>query len=300
MKFQRILRVSGLTARTAADLAGYVRDHDPDGGERDEDSYDLDDHDLDGDELNELGRRSGSISRSWGIVDSAVEPQYVARIVRHEGPLLVRQGGSWSSPKGAGHMAEEAHRAEMGDMPPMLAYTIRSPINTGAIPYIRIGQGNTSQVVKPNQPTDNSYWIVILDANKPTTKVQEWVIPGQNNTTVPSNLDQYMHNPGYLFAVVTQTLGNWSVPQGAFYDYLAEHGAGRDLQKLEQISSHTQTGYGLYNIVSYILTGQGGPPGTLAYERAGLSDSALLLMSLMPMANGQPPYSICDSYTFIK
>jgi hypothetical protein len=200
-------------------------------------------------------------------------------------------------------MAEEAHTAgaaKMGGMPPMLAYTIRSPSQTGAVPWIRVGQGNSAQVVKPNQPADNSYWIVILDANKPATKVQEWVIPGQNNTTVPSGLDQYMSNPGYLFAVVTQVLGNYAVPQGAFYDYLAAHGAGRELQKLEQISSHTQTGYGLYNLVSYILTGQCGPPGQATYERSGLSDTALLLMSLMPQSSGQPPYSICDSYTFVK
>jgi hypothetical protein len=200
-------------------------------------------------------------------------------------------------------MAEEAHTAEaakMGGMPPMLAYTIRSPSQTGAVPWIRVGQGNSAQVVRPNQPADNSYWIVILDANKPATKVQEWVVPGQNNTTVPSNLDQYMSNPAYLFAVVTQVLSNYSVPQGAFYDYLAAHGAGRELQKLEQISSHTQTGYGLYTLVSYILTGQGGPPGTPAYERSAFSDTALLLMSLMPLPNGQPPYSICDSYTFVK
>lgn len=201
-----------------------------------------------------------------------------------------------------GHRAEEAHRAEAAGMgmPPMLAYTIRSPAQPGGVPWIRVGQGNSSQIVKPSQPADNSYWIVILDANKPATKVQEWVVPGQNNTTVPSNLDQYMSNPGYLFAVVTQVLSNYSVPQGAFYDYLAAHGAGRELQKLEQISSHTQTGYGLYTYVSYILTGQGGPPGTPAYERVGLSDTALLLMSLMPLPNGQPPYAICDSYTFVK
>ena len=200
-------------------------------------------------------------------------------------------------------MAEEAHTAEaakMRAMPPMLAYTIRSPAQTGAVPWIRVGQGNSAQIVRPNQPADNSYWIVILDANKPATKVQEWVVPGQNNTTVPSGLDQYMSNPGYLFAVATQVLSNYSVPQGAFYDYLAAHGAGRELQKLEQISSHTQTGYGLYSHVSYILTGQGGPPGAPAYERSGLSDTALLLMSLMPQPSGQPPYSICDSYTFVK
>jgi hypothetical protein len=192
--------------------------------------------------------------------------------------------------------------AGMKGMPPMLAYTVRSPSQAGGqIPWIRVGQGNSSQVVKPDQPADDSYWIVILDAKNPATKVKEWVVPGQNNTTVPSNLDQYMSNPGYLFAVATQSLSNYAVPQGAFYDYLAAHGAGRELQKLEQASSHTQTGYGLFTYVSYILTGQcGGAPGEPAYERAVFSDQALLMMSLMPMPSGQPPYSIIDSYTFVK
>jgi hypothetical protein len=190
---------------------------------------------------------------------------------------------------------------DMQSMPPMLAYTIRAPLQpqTGARPFIRIGQGPSAQVLTPNQPVDYSYWIVILDANKPATKVQEWVVPSKNNTTVPSNLDQYMSNPAYLFAVTTQFLSNSQVPQGAFYDYLAAHGAGRELQKLEQISSHTQTGYGLFTYVSYILTGQCGPTGNVAYERGSFTDAALLLMSLMPLPNGQPPYTICDSYTFV-
>ena len=99
--------------------------------------------------------------------------------------------------------------------------------------------------------------------------------------------------------MVTQTLLNSSVPQGAAYGYLATHGAGRELQKLEQVSSHTQTGYGLFTRVSYILTGQCGPTVNVAYERSSFTDAALLLMSLMPLPNGQPPYSICDSYTFV-
>jgi hypothetical protein len=182
----------------------------------------------------------------------------------------------------------------------MLAYTIRSPIQTGATPWIRVGQGNSAQVVRPDQtPADNSYWFVILDANKPATKVKDWVVPGLNNTMLPSDIAQYMSNPGYLFAVVTQVLANSSVPQGAFYGYLASHGAGRELQKLEQVSSNTQTGYGLFTRVSYILTGQCGPTINVAYERSSFTDAALLLMSLMPLPNGQPPYSICDSYTFV-
>ena len=199
-------------------------------------------------------------------------------------------------------MATAAHteKAQMASMPPMLAYTIRSPIQTGASPWIRVGQGNSAQIITPSQtPPDNSYWIVILDANKPATKVHEWIQPGSSNSMLPGDLPQYMNNPGYLFAVVTQVLANSSVPQGPAYDYLAAHGAGRELQKLEQVSSHTQTGYGLFTRVSYILTGQCGPTVTAAYERSSFTEAALLLMSLMPLPNGQPPYSLCDSYTFV-
>jgi hypothetical protein len=194
--------------------------------------------------------------------------------------------------------AEEPEAVEMAGMPPMLAYTLRAPIQSGrGTALIRIGQGPTAQVLTPAQPKDWSYWIVILDANKPGAKLQEWVV--QDNKTIPSNLDQYMKNPAYLFAVVTQVLGVSGVPQGAFYDYLVAHGAGRELQKLEQISSYTVVPYGLFPTVSYVLTGQCGGTPSNAYERSSFTDATLLLLSLMPMPNGQPPYSICDSYTFV-
>ena len=200
-------------------------------------------------------------------------------------------------------MAEEAHTAEaaeMGGMPPMLAYTIRAPIQAQAqagSALIRIGQGPSQQPLYPSQLKDGSYWIVILDANKPASKV--WETTTQDNTTVPDKLDTYMNNPAYLFAVVTQFLGSGQVPQGPLYDYLAKHGAGRELQKLEQISAYTDVPYGLFGRVSYILTGQCGTGGQIAYERSSYLEPAVLLMSLMPMPNGQPPYSICDSYTFV-
>jgi hypothetical protein len=198
-------------------------------------------------------------------------------------------------------MAEEAQTAEaaeMTGMPPMLAYTIRAPIQSNAgLALIRIGQGPSAQALTPSQPKDRSYWFVVLDANKPATKV--WETTTQDNTTVPAGLDNYMPNPGYLFAVVTQVLGSGQVPQGPLYDYLVAHGAGRELQKLEQISAYTDVPYGLFGSVSYILTGQSGPPGSVAYEVSSFTDPAVLLMSLMPLPNGQPPYSICDSYTFV-
>src|SRR5438105_5513508 len=234
------------------------------------------------------------------MIDSRVEPQYVVTHPSTPGLLPVAAAESQPVHERSQHMAEEAHTAESAQitgMPPMLAYTLRAPIQTNAgYALIRIGQGSSAQVLTPNQPKDMTYWIVILDANKPASIVQQWVV--QDNKTVPSDLDKYMSNPAYLFAVVTQVLANGQVPQGPFYDYLTAHGAGRELQKLEQISSYTAPPYGLFARVSYALTGQCGSGG-IAYERSSFTEPAVLELSLMPQMNGQPPYSICDSYTFV-
>jgi hypothetical protein len=182
----------------------------------------------------------------------------------------------------------------------MLGYTIHGSLNTPSIPYIKISKGRTNTTISPATPANGSCWIVILDANNPVNKVKEFVVPAStNNSAVPAGLDTYMSNPAYLFAVVTQSLSNAYVPQGDFYDYLVAHGAGRELQRLEQLNLHS--GCGTVNNVSYLLTGQGGPPnnGSPAYEIGSVDNAALLVMSLMPQANGQPPYSICNSYTFV-
>jgi hypothetical protein len=186
----------------------------------------------------------------------------------------------------------------MTGMPPMLAYTIQGSLYSGAVPRITIGQRQGKKTLSPQNPTDDSYWIAILDANNPTNKVQEFVVPGSSNSAVPSGLDTYMSNPAYLFAVVTQYLSTLHLPQGAFYSYLAAHGAGRQLQRLEQLA--TSLGCGVISYMSYALTGQCGPPnGTVAYENSSTAGPAMIVMSLMPQANGQPPYSLCDSYTFV-
>jgi hypothetical protein len=185
--------------------------------------------------------------------------------------------------------------AKAAGMPPMLAYTLRAPLqpNTG-VAQLTVGQGSSAQVLKPSQPQDFSYWVVILDSSKPTAKLQEWVTQSPN--AIPTGLDQYMSNPKYLFAVVTQNLSS-NVPQGAWYDYLTAHGAGRELQKLEQISAYTLPPYGLVSRMAYVLTGQCGPGG-IAYERGSFTEPVILELSLMPLPSG-PPYSICDSYTFV-
>jgi hypothetical protein len=186
---------------------------------------------------------------------------------------------------------------EMQAMPPMLAYTAQAYATSGIAPSVVIGQGSTKKGLRPNSPKDDSYWIAILDATNPTNKVQEFIVPGSNNATVPQGLDEYMKSPNYLFLLATQYLSTLHVPQGDFYKYLVTHGAGRALQRLEQVN--TSLGCGSISHLTYMLTGQCGPPPNTAYELSSpIGGGLLLLMSLMPMPNGQPPYSICDSNTF--
>lgn len=191
------------------------------------------------------------------------------------------------------------------NMQNMLAYTIQSSLYSGSSPSLIVGSGSNGTGMKPANPQDDSYWIVILNAKNPREKVKEWVVPGTSNTAVPAGLDTYMNDPDYLFALVTQYLSTLHVPQGAFYDFLAKYGASRELQKLEQVN--TVLSCGSYSRMSYILTGQCGPRGANiiappSYESSTFSGTmpAMLLMSLMPMPNGGPPYSICNSYTFHK
>jgi hypothetical protein len=189
------------------------------------------------------------------------------------------------------------------NMPNMLAYTITSRMYAGGAPSLIVGYGANSTGMKPDRPQDDSYWIVMLDAKNPRVKVKEWVVPGNNNSTIPPGLDTYMNDPDYIFAVTTQFLSTLHVPQGDFYDFLVKYGAGRELGKLEQIN--TVMSCGSYSHMAYILTGMCGPrvkgqPPPTSYELGSFTQGtpALMLMSLMPMANGGPPYSICDSYTF--
>jgi len=186
-------------------------------------------------------------------------------------------------------------------MPPMLAYTIRPSIFTNNKPYLEVGVGRGTQMAPDNQQED-SFWFCIFNAMNPRQKVKDWVLPGAQNSTIPAGIDTYMTNPQYLFAVATQTLSTLHVPQGALFDFLTKYGAGRELQKLEQLNAVLSCGY--YGHVSYVLTGQCGPreagkPAPPSYERGEYTGgAALMMMSLMPKMDGSPPWSICDSYTW--
>ena len=74
-----------------------------------------------------------------------------------------------------------------------------------------------------------------------------------------------MNDPEYIFAVATQYLSTLHVPQGDFYDFLAKYGAGRELQRLEQIN--TVLGCGSYQPHGLHLTGQCGPREPVSQRR---------------------------------
>jgi hypothetical protein len=184
----------------------------------------------------------------------------------------------------------------------MLAYTIRGGLQENDYPQVVVRQGSSpGKFFAPNPPTNDSYWIYFLDRSNPSTLVYQTVIPGANNSSVPAGLLTYLENVNLLYGVVTQNLNTLHVPQGDFYDLLVVFGAGRALQRLEQVNTTLSCGY--YGRMSYALIGQGGPrdkgqPAPASYDAGDLQHGVLLTVSLMPQHDGKPPYSICDCNTF--
>lgn len=185
-----------------------------------------------------------------------------------------------------------------------LAYTITTSSLSGYAPFLIVGMaGQNPTWMKPDHPQDDSYWIVFISRANPRQKVREFVVPGSNASTVPAGLEDAMKNGDYIYAVATQYLNTLHVPQGSFYNLLAKYGSGRELQKLEQLNS--VLGCGAYGRMNYIMTSQGGSrddpkiPPPASYEMGEYHNRQLnMMMSLMPLSNGNPPYSIRDSYTF--
>jgi hypothetical protein len=185
----------------------------------------------------------------------------------------------------------------------MLAFSIQPSVYTNNKPSVTVGVGRNKTWFAPANALDDSYWICIIDSKNPRVMVKDFHLPGSQNSTVPAGIDTYMNDPEYIFVVATQTLSTLHVPQGPFFDFLTKYGAGRALQELEQLS--VVYGCGNYSNVSYALTGQcgarvPGKPSPISYEKSSIygSYSALMMMSLMPGANGAPPYALCDNYTW--
>lgn len=170
----------------------------------------------------------------------------------------------------------------------MLAYSIYGTFGDNQ-PQIVIGP-NPRALLFPANAQDDSMWFCVLDANDSTgPRVADYVVPGNRNTEVPAGLQQYISSANYIVTLATQTLRASNVPQGALYTFLAQYGAGRELQRLEQFN--TARGCGQNDFVSYVMSTQGGAYG---YEQASDTNPVRYAMSL----RGGPPYTLCDAYTF--
>ena len=175
-----------------------------------------------------------------------------------------------------------------------LAYTITSSNASGVPDYPQITIGSAPNLVKlsPGSPVPNSYWFCVLDRKNPGTRVAEFVLPASQNTTVPDGLDKFMTSPNYIIALATQTLNVSKVPQGNLYTYLKAHGAGRELDRLEQMNVTYSCGNS--SVVTYVLTTEGG--SNFGYELGSDTARARYLMSLKLGFGGL--YSLCEAYTF--
>lgn len=172
---------------------------------------------------------------------------------------------------------------------PMVAYSIFSSYLSGSVvPQVLLGP-NPDATFTPNNAQDDSYWFLAIDAQNPIKSVYNFVLSGASNTTVPAGLEQYISNPAYIVTLATQALRATSVPQGPLFAFLKKYGAGRELDRLEQMN--TTRGCGQNEYVSYVLTTQG---GTFGYEQASDVHPVRYMMSL----TDGPPYSLCDAYTY--
>ena len=177
----------------------------------------------------------------------------------------------------------------------MLPYTIKAGINSNDYPVVVAG----TQSLGPSTAADDSYWWYFLD-NSTQKLVYQLLVPGSSNTSVPAGIDAYMSNPDLLFGIVTQSLSSLHLPQGALFNYLVNYGAGDGLLMLEQANAALGCGY--LGQIAYILIGQGGPRGGTftppSYDEGSIFTASVLEVSLASQMNGQPPYSIVDTYTF--
>lgn len=185
-----------------------------------------------------------------------------------------------------------------------LAFTIQGGGVSNITPSIGIGYPVTGTTLTPQTARedlpDEYYWVAILNAYQPGILLNEFVIPGSSNSTVPAGLDESMSEPGVIFVVTTKQLSLQHVPTGDWYDFLIKYGASRELQRLNQLSTTLQPG--VFGGAGYVLTGLGGPRGGTnvppqSYELSTITKPATIVAMSWMATNGKPPYFLIDSYT---
>ncbi len=144
--------------------------------------------------------------------------------------------------------------------------TIQTPLNKGYSAYIVIG--NQELYIAPDK--SNLYWMVIL--NNSDLKV-EANFTFSDNSKVPPELSPYLNNPDYIMILSTVRLHSDNLPQSAFHAFLVSEGAGRQLNRAEQIFEAFNCG--TWGVMSYALVAVLGADST-GYEFFNLMDPVLI------------------------
>jgi hypothetical protein len=137
-----------------------------------------------------------------------------------------------------------------------------------------------------NTQMSNCYWAVVVSRKDLSVLVN---ITFQSNSTIPSEFTGYAGNDDYVLILTTISLGSDNLPTGAFYNFLIQHGAGKELKRLEQIyaalncGSIGSMGYSLVTVFDQ----------TLGIEHASCTEKILLsTLEFTPMnINNQVIYT---------
>lgn len=130
----------------------------------------------------------------------------------------------------------------------------------------------TDKVTLPGKPSSyvGGYWVVVVD-RRSLKVVYNQVLDTYDKAP---DIGDY-NTPDYMLLVTTMWLGTGHVPQGAFFDFLIDNGAGRELRRIVQLN-HT-LGCGSWATVAYCLAGVLGPglPATRGVEMCDIGGNNL-------------------------
>jgi len=80
--------------------------------------------------------------------------------------------------------------------------------------------------------TTNLYWAVVVDRTNLNVVAN---FNFSNNSNVPPQLAPYQGNAQYMLILSTMRVLSTNLPVGNFYNFLVASGAGKELQRIEQI-----------------------------------------------------------------
>lgn len=127
--------------------------------------------------------------------------------------------------------------------------------------------------------TPNLYWAVVVDRTN-LNVVANFTF--SDNSDVPSQLAPYS-NSGYILVLSTMQLLCTNLPVGNFYNFLVSIGAGKELQRVEQIFGSLNCG--TWANLGYVLVTV--MDETQGYDYSSYDQNAFLsTLELMPIQVG--------------